>query len=86
MQKKQKNTGLVWFRNNLRVHDNQSLSRATENHERVIAVYFFNPKDYIEDVYGFKKTAKYRAAFLIETIKELQLNLEKKKHHTPCVL
>ena len=77
MQKKQKNTGLVWFRNNLRVHDNQSLSRATENHERVIAVYFFNPEDYIEDVYGFKKTAKYRAAFLIETIKELQLNLEK---------
>lgn len=78
MQTKQKNTGLVWFRNNLRVHDNQSLSKATENHEKVIAVYFFNPKDYTKDQFGFKKTEKYRAAFLIETIKSLQLNLEKK--------
>jgi deoxyribodipyrimidine photo-lyase len=78
MQTKQKNTGLVWFRNNLRVHDNQSLSKATENHEKVIAVYFFNPKDFTKDRFGFKKTEKYRAAFLIETIKSLQLNLEKK--------
>lgn len=78
MQTKQKNTGLVWYRNNLRVHDNQSLSLATEHHEKVIAVYFFNPKDFIEDAYGFKKTAKYRAAFLIDTIKDLQLNLEDK--------
>ena len=77
MQTKQKNTGLVWFRNNLRVHDNQSLSKATENHEKVIAVYFFNPKDFTKDRFGFKKTEKYRAAFLIETIKSLQLNLEK---------
>ena len=77
MQTKQKNTGLVWFRNNLRVHDNQSLSKATENHEKVIAVYFFNPKNFTKDRFGFKKTEKYRAGFLIETIKSLQLNLEK---------
>ena len=77
MQTKQKNTGLVWFRNNLRVHDNSSLYKATQNHEKIIAVYFFNPKDFSEDRFGFKKTEKYRATFLIETIKDLQLNLNK---------
>ena len=77
MQTKQKNTGLVWYRNNLRAHDNLSLSRATKNHEKIVAVYFFNPKDYTENSFEIKKTEKYRAAFLIETIKDLQVNLMK---------
>ena len=44
MQKKQENTSLIWFRNNLRVHDNTSIKEAVENHTKVIAVYFFDPK------------------------------------------
>ncbi|MFT5673885.1 MAG: deoxyribodipyrimidine photolyase, partial [Polaribacter sp.] len=28
MQKKQENTSLIWFRNNLRVHDNTSIKKA----------------------------------------------------------
>ena len=72
MQKKQENTSLVWFRNNLRVHDNLSLKRATGNHVKVIAVYFFDPKFFKIDTFGFQKTAKYRARFLIETINDLK--------------
>ena len=75
MQKKQENTSLVWFRNNLRVHDNLSLKRATGNHVKVIAVYFFDPKNFKIDTFGFQKTAKYRAKFLIETINDLKKNL-----------
>jgi deoxyribodipyrimidine photo-lyase len=75
MQKKQENTGLIWFRNNLRVTDNASLKRATENHTKVIAVFFFNPKLFATDEFGFQKTAKYRAKFLIETIIALKKNL-----------
>jgi deoxyribodipyrimidine photo-lyase len=75
MQKKQENTGLIWFRNNLRVTDNASLKRATENHTKVVAVYFFNPKLFTTDEFGFQKTAKYRAKFLIETITALKKNL-----------
>ena len=44
MQEKQNKTGLVWFRNNLRTQDNVSLKKAIENHSKVIAVYFFDPK------------------------------------------
>jgi deoxyribodipyrimidine photo-lyase len=36
MQKKQKG---IWFRNDLRVHDNESLFNAVENNESVIAVF-----------------------------------------------
>ena len=75
MQKKQKNTGVIWFGNNLRVADNDSLKKATDNHEKVIAVFFFNPKLFTRDEFGFQKTAKYRAKFLIETVTTLRKNL-----------
>ena len=77
MQQQQENTGLVWFRNNLRIQDNVSLKKAIDNHNKVIAVYFFNPKHFSVDEFDFKKTAKFRAQFLIETIQNLQVSLEK---------
>jgi deoxyribodipyrimidine photo-lyase len=75
MQKKQENTGVIWFRNNLRVQDNQSLTKAIENHSKVIAVYFFDPKLFKIDSFGFQKTASFRTKFLIETITDLKKNL-----------
>lgn len=75
MQQQQEQNGLVWFRNNLRVNDNASLKKATENHQKVIAVYFFDPKLFKTDAFGFQKTAKFRAKFLIETIADLKRNL-----------
>ena len=75
MQKKQENTGIVWFRNNLRVADNASLKKAIENHSKVVAVYFFDPNLFKIDAFGFQKTAKYRAKFLIETVTDLKKNL-----------
>ena len=75
MQQKQENKGLVWFRNNLRVNDNTSLLKASKNNTKVIAVYFFDPKLFEIDGFGFKKTEKYRAKFLIETVTQLQKNL-----------
>ena len=76
MQKKQENTSLIWFRNNLRVHDNTSIKKAAQNHTKVIAVYFFDPKLFEFDKFGIQKTAKYRAKFLIETVTDLKKNLE----------
>lgn len=69
-------TNLVWFRNDLRVNDNASLNRAIQG-EKALAAYFFDPRQFeIGDV-GFKKTEKYRARFLIETVTELRANLKK---------
>lgn len=75
MQKKQK--GLVWFRNDLRVNDNESLTNAMAENESVIAMYCFDPRHFEQTSFGFKKTEKFRAKFLLETVTELKDNLEK---------
>ena len=67
---------LVWFRNDLRIADNHSLKQAATSKEKVLAVYFFDPKHYTTDRFGFKKTEKFRAKFLIETVTELKKSLE----------
>ena len=77
MQEKQNNTGLIWFRNNLRTQDNSSLKKAIDNHKKVIAIFFFDPKNFKKEIFGFKKTEKFRAKFLIETITDLQETLAK---------
>jgi deoxyribodipyrimidine photo-lyase len=69
--------GLVWFRNDLRVADNYSLSKATLENDRIIAVYCFDPRSFSVGQYGFKKTERYRAKFLLETVTELKQNLTK---------
>lgn len=43
----------------------------------VVAVYCFDPRQYEEDQWGFIKTQKYRAQFLIETVTALRDNLSK---------
>ena len=66
---------LVWFRNDLRTQDNHSLYKALSTTENTLAVYCFDPKQFKKDRFGFKKTERFRAHFLIETIQELKENL-----------
>ncbi len=74
MQKKMK-TNLVWFRNDLRTVDNNVLSEACKNSDKVIGIYCFDTRQFEADTYGFKKTEKFRAKFLIETIENLKSQL-----------
>ncbi|MFD1614049.1 DASH family cryptochrome [Gelatiniphilus marinus] len=76
MQKKQNTIGLVWFRNNLRVKDNKVLNLAINENKNVIACYCFDPKHFKVSNFGFKKTGKFRAKFLIESIENLRTNLK----------
>ncbi len=68
-------TAIVWFTNNLRIHDNKLLSEACANYDKVIGVYCYNPRHYKKDQFGFKKTEKYRAKFTIESVDDLYKNL-----------
>ncbi|RMB59138.1 DASH family cryptochrome [Dokdonia sinensis] len=70
-------TVLVWFRNDLRVADNHSLKNAIATGKRVIGFYCFDPTHFAETDFGFKKTGKFRAQFLIESITDLKSNLKK---------
>lgn len=75
MQKKQ-DINIVWFRNDLRTRDQNSLHEACQQSEPFLGVYCFNPKHYETTTYGFKKTEKYRAKFLIESVSQLSDNLK----------
>ncbi|WP_430409927.1 DASH family cryptochrome [Kordia sp.] len=68
-------TGLVWFRNDLRIHDQISLVKAAKENDFVMGIYCFDPRQYEKDRFGFVKTANYRAQFLIETVNALQQEL-----------
>lgn len=67
---------LIWFRNDLRVADNPALVSACQG-DQVFALYCFDPRHYEIGDFGFKRTEKYRAQFLRETIEALQKELEK---------
>ncbi|WP_405413445.1 DASH family cryptochrome [Maribacter sp. Asnod1-A12] len=67
---------LIWFRNDLRVQDNSSLTEAMKG-SNVIGFYCFESKFFETDEFGFKRTEKYRAKFLIETVQQLKQELEK---------
>ena len=74
---KQKINSLVWFRNNLRVEDNRSLTNAINNSDNIIGFINLDPRNFVPTKYGFKKTEKYRAKFLLESITELKSQLDK---------
>ncbi|KAL9670756.1 hypothetical protein QQ045_008314 [Rhodiola kirilowii] len=69
-------TSIVWFRNDLRVHDNECLNSANDESVSVLPVYCFDPRDYGKSSSGFDKTGPYRASFLIQSVSNLRQNLQ----------
>ena len=68
-------TILVWFRNDLRIHDNEILLHAAERSQRIVPVYCFDPRYFASTEDGIKKTGVLRAAFLRENVKALRQSL-----------
>ena len=67
---------LVWYRNDLRIRDHQGLSKAIDSNRQVVAYFNFNPNLFKELNIGFKKTGSYRSKFMIESVNDLQLELD----------
>ncbi|OOQ58231.1 DASH family cryptochrome [Mucilaginibacter pedocola] len=70
-------TILVWFRNDLRLHDNEILSEALRKADKVLPVYVFDPYYFTTDANGTQKTGSFRARFLVESVTNLRENLQK---------
>jgi deoxyribodipyrimidine photolyase len=71
---------VLWFRNDLRLHDNASLSSAAAlvkkgAAEHVLPVYVFDPRHFGTTAFGSPKTGKYRARFLMESVQDLKSEL-----------
>jgi len=75
MQKTEKYS-IVWFRNDLRIADNAVLTKASEQADKVIGLYCFDPRHFDKNRFGFKKIEKYRTGFLIESVHNLRAQLD----------
>lgn len=70
---------LYWFRDDLRLHDNEGFTRATADAREVLPVFIFNPKWFRELPHlGVRKTGIYRTQFLIEAVADLRQSLRAK--------
>ncbi|WP_265843221.1 DASH family cryptochrome [Pedobacter sp. PLR] len=68
---------LVWFRNDLRLHDNEMLVEALAKSESILPVYFFDPQYFQKTRFETLKTGVHRAKFLLESVAALRLSFQK---------
>ena len=67
---------LVWFRNDLRLHDHQPLDEALRAGQPILPLYCFDPRHFGQTAFGFPKTGAYRAQFLLESVADLRRSLQ----------
>ena len=76
-------TALLWFRRDLRLHDNEALAKAAAA-DRLLPVYVVDPRDYGSRPYGgadsfrFEKTGPHRARFRCEALSDLRTSLRER--------
>lgn len=63
---------LVWFRNDLRLHDNEMLVEAVAKSDSILPVYFFDPRYFENARFGNLKTGVARGQFLLESVLSLR--------------
>ena len=71
-------TALVWFKNDLRLHDNETLLRAMQENDRIVPVYCFDDDHFKTTKLGLQKTGVFRAQFLLESLLCLDRNLRER--------
>jgi len=72
--------GILWFRLDLRLHDNEAMLDALNHTDEIIPVYVFDERLFEgnTNLFGFRKTGKYRAKFIIESIHDLRRSLRER--------
>ncbi|KAH7428406.1 hypothetical protein KP509_09G000300 [Ceratopteris richardii] len=63
---------IVWFRSDLRCHDNEALSTASKESLSILPVYVFDPREFGKSCSGFDKTGPHRARFLLQCVSDLR--------------
>jgi deoxyribodipyrimidine photo-lyase len=74
-------TGLVWFKNDLRLHDNEALTNAIQGCDELIFCYALEKSDFKKLDLGFKKWDITRFKFIEQSVLDLQNRLEKLGGH-----
>lgn len=66
---------MIWFRNDLRLHDHAPLHAALAIASQLIPIYCFDPRQFGVTSFGFPKTGSFRAEFLCESVLALRTAL-----------
>ncbi len=67
---------IVWFRQDLRLHDNEALTDALKSADEVIPIYVFDERVFQGKTrFGFPKTGSIRAQFIIESVEDIRQSL-----------
>lgn len=69
---------ICWFRNDLRLHDNEMLTQALRHSEEVIPVFCIDPRSFQRTPLNLEKTGSFRAKFIRESLVDLKKNLQSK--------
>jgi len=69
-------TILVWFRKDLRIHDNEILTEAVRRGDSIIPVYCFDPRQFELTSFNTNKTGLIRARFLLESVSDLRKSFQ----------
>ncbi|GAQ77897.1 photolyase/cryptochrome dash [Klebsormidium nitens] len=70
---------ILWFRSDLRLHDNEALVRAAEASDSVVPVFCFDPRIYGRTYhFGFQKTGPLRAQFIWDAVSDLRQQLRQR--------
>jgi len=67
---------LLWYCNDLRVHDHEPLHQAVNAGAAIIPLYCFDPRQFGKTAFGFAKTGAFRAQFLLESVADLRRSLQ----------
>lgn len=68
---------IVWFRQDLRLHDNEALVSAIARAEEIYPVFVFDERVFLAKTqWGFAKTGVFRAQFVIEAVADLRKSLQ----------
>ena len=74
-----KKKAIVWFRQDLRLHDNEAISDALRSADQVMYVYVFDERVFDSHTnFGFRKTGQFRAKFVLESVADLQARLRER--------
>ncbi|MBR9919450.1 MAG: DASH family cryptochrome [Bacteroidetes bacterium] len=68
---------ILWFRQDLRLHDNEAMAEALAHSDEIIPVFVFDPRIFEAKTrwFGFPKTGKFRTRFILESVADLRESL-----------
>lgn len=69
---------LLWFRNDLRLHDHPALLASLEHADLWIPVYIVDPRIFAKTKHGWLRTGHFRGRFLLQSVADLRKQLQER--------